>query len=97
MPLPLSPINEQNRIVETIETLFSNLNAGVETLIKLQAKLERYRAAVLKAVCEGALLPPEQVEAIRQSPDYEPADQLLQRILAERLTLAGKQSSAGER
>ena len=40
--------NEQTRIVSRIEELFSELDAGVETLRKTQRQLETYRQAVLK-------------------------------------------------
>lgn len=82
--LPLPPLPEQRRIVDAIETHFSRLDAGTTALENLQIKLDRYRAAVLKAACEGTLLPPKEVQAIHESPNYEPADQLLQRILTER-------------
>jgi type I restriction enzyme S subunit len=83
-PFPLPPLGEQHRIVDAIETYYSRLAAGSAALERLQAKLERYRSAVLKAACEGTLLPPDEVARIRQSPDYEPADELLKRILKER-------------
>ena len=41
--IPIPPINEQNRIVEKIETLFSEIDAGVESLSKAKTQLERYR------------------------------------------------------
>lgn len=41
-------IPEQKRIVARIEELFSQLDAGVETLLKLKAQLVVYRQAVLK-------------------------------------------------
>jgi type I restriction enzyme S subunit len=82
--IALPPSSEQRRIANAIETHLSRVDAGVAALKNLQIKLRRYRAAVLKAACEGALLPPEEVQAIRESPAYEPAEQLLQRILAER-------------
>jgi type I restriction enzyme S subunit len=46
--------------------------------------LERYRASVLQAACEGRLVPTEAALARRESRDYEPADELLARILVER-------------
>ncbi len=49
------PSEEQRRIVAKIEELFSELDAGVAALERAQAKLERYRAAVLKAAVEGRL------------------------------------------
>ncbi len=79
-PFPLAPLDEQYRIVDVIETQFTRLDAGVAGLKSIQAKLKRYRAAVLKAAVEGAL-----TEGWRaQHPDIEPAAALLQRILHER-------------
>lgn len=82
--IPLTPLPEQHRIVAEIETQFTRLDAAVAALERAQANLQRYKASVLKAACESRLLPPEELKAIRESPDYEPADVLLQRILAER-------------
>ena len=42
------PLSEQERIVSRIEELFSQLDAGVETLKKTKAQLAVYRQAVLK-------------------------------------------------
>ena len=42
------PLPEQERIVSRIEELFSQLDAGVETLKKTKAQLSVYRQAVLK-------------------------------------------------
>lgn len=76
MLVPLAPLNEQCRIVEVIEAQFTRLDAGVATLKRLQTNLKRYKAAVLKAACEGKLVP--------QDLDDEPASELLARILKER-------------
>ena len=46
--LYLPPLSEQERIVARIEELFSQLDAGVETLKKTKAQLAVYRQAVLK-------------------------------------------------
>jgi len=53
--IPLPPLEEQKRIVAKIEELFTELDAGVELLKKLQIKLKRYRQSVLKAAVEGNL------------------------------------------
>lgn len=50
---------EQRRIVAEIEKQFTRLEAGVAALRRVQANLKRYRAAVLKAACEGKLVPTE--------------------------------------
>ena len=83
-PIPLAPLPEQRRIVAEIETQFTRLDAGVAALERAQANLKRYRAAVLKAACEGRLVPTEAALARAEGRAYEPADQLLARILAER-------------
>ena len=49
------PLSEQERIVSRIEELFSQLDAGAETLKKTKAQLAVYRQAVLKAAFEGNL------------------------------------------
>lgn len=78
--LPIPPLPEQGRIVAKIEELFSDLDAGVASLEQAQAKLERYRASVLKAAVEGKL-----TEQWRQeNPPEETGEELLQRILSER-------------
>ena len=53
--LPLAPLPEQHRIVEKIEELFSDLDAGVSALQRAKANLKRYRASVLKSAVEGRL------------------------------------------
>tara|TARA_R110002072_G_C7976242_1_gene535498 strand:+ start:8784 stop:10364 length:1581 start_codon:yes stop_codon:yes gene_type:complete len=51
--LPLPPLNEQNRIVAKIETMFSELDKGIEALKTARQQLEVYRQAVLKHAFEG--------------------------------------------
>jgi type I restriction enzyme S subunit len=53
--VPLAPTLEQSRIISKVEELFSFLDAGTETLRKVQAQLKRYRQAVLKYAFEGKL------------------------------------------
>ena len=84
IPVPLAPLPEQHRIVAEIEKQFTRLDASVAALKRVQANLKRYRASVLKAACEGKLVPTEAELAQAEGRDYEPADQLLERILAER-------------
>jgi len=75
-PFPFAPLSEQHRVVAEIEKQFTRLDAGVAALKRVQANLKRYKASVLKAACEGRLVP--------QDPNDEPASELLARILAER-------------
>ncbi|MCK4642542.1 restriction endonuclease subunit S [bacterium] len=55
-PFPLCPFNEQTRIVEKIEELFSSLDKAVGVLKKTQEQLVIYRSSVLKAAFEGKLI-----------------------------------------
>lgn len=54
LPIPTPPLPEQERIVSRIEELFSQLDAGVETLKKTKAQLAVYRQAVLKEAFNSA-------------------------------------------
>jgi type I restriction enzyme S subunit len=82
--LPLAPVNEQELIVDEIEKQFSRLDAATAALKRVHANLKRYRASVLKAACEGHLVPTEAELARKEGREYEPADKLLERILRER-------------
>lgn len=82
--VPISPLAEQSRIVAEIEKQFTRLDAAVASLRRVQANLKRYRAAVLKAACEGRLVETEAALARAEQRPYEPAAELLQRILRER-------------
>jgi type I restriction enzyme S subunit len=80
----LPPLPEQQRIVAEIEKQLTRLDAGAGALKRVQANLKRYRASVLKAACEGRLVPTEAERARAEGRSYEPADVLLQRILKQR-------------
>jgi len=80
----IAPRQAQDRIVKEIEKQFTRLDAAVAALKRIQANLKRYRAAVLKAACEGRLVPMEAELARREGRSYELASVLLERILAER-------------
>lgn len=84
LPIPVPPFEEQRLIVSEIERQFTRLDAGVAGLERVRANLKRYRAAVLKAACEGTLVPTEADLARAEGRDYETGDQLLERILTTR-------------
>ena len=69
-----------------IEKEFTRLEAGVTALRRVQANLKRYRAAVLKAACEGRLVPTEAelAKSGSRKAKFETGEALLARILTER-------------
>jgi type I restriction enzyme S subunit len=83
-PFAYPPLDHQREIVAEIEKQFTRLDAGVAALRRVQANLKRYRAAVLKAACEGRLVPTEAELAKAEGRTYETGEQLLARILADR-------------
>ncbi len=73
-------LDEQRDIVAEIEKQFSRLDEAVANLKRVKANLKRYKAAVLKAAVEGKLTE----DWRKQHPDVEPANKMLERVLAER-------------
>lgn len=82
--IPLPPTAEQTRLVETLESMLSRLDAATGNLEAAQRKLKACRASVLKAAVEGRLVPTEADLARTEGRSYETADVLLQRIHEER-------------
>ncbi len=83
IPVPIPPFPEQHRIVAEIEKHFTRLDAAVASLRRARVNLKRYHASVLKAACEGRLVPIEAELARLEGRDYESASVLLERVLAE--------------
>ena len=79
--IPLAALAEQLRIVAEIEKQFTRLDAGVAALKRVRTDLQRYRASLLRAACEGRLVPSEAEIARSEGRDYEPAESLVNRIL----------------
>lgn len=82
IPMAVAPAAEQSRIVEKLEELLSDLDAGVAELKAAQKKLAQYRQSLLKAAVEGALT----AEWRAKHTPPETGAQLLGRILTERRT-----------
>ena len=80
LPIPFPPEAEQRWIVAEIEKQFTRLEAGVAALRRVQANLKRYRAAVLKAACEGRLVPTEAELAKQAEREFESGADLLASI-----------------
>ena len=77
--IPLPPLNEQKRIVLKIESIFAQIDAAKEILIRLQGTMQSrhtslasLKSSVLKQAFEGRLVP--------QDPDDESAEDFLHKI-----------------
>ena len=69
LPFPLPPINEQKRIVETLDAILPKVNSAKARLEKIPIILKKFRQSVLAAACSGRL-----TEAWREGkdlPDWE--------------------------
>ena len=87
LKLYIAPAAEQTRIVEKLEELLSDLDAGVAELKAAQKKLGQYRQSLLKAAVEGALTADWRKSQISQkTKPAESGAQLLKRILHQRRT-----------
>lgn len=82
--VPVAGPRTRSRIVGAIEQHLSDIDAGAAALERVRANLKRYRASVLKAACEGRLVPTEAELARREMRTHEPANVLVDRILKER-------------
>ena len=84
IPLPAPPLAEQLELADELDKQLTRLDAGVGALKRVQANLKRYRAAVLKAACEGRLVPTEAELACSAGRSYESGGEHLRRILESR-------------
>jgi len=92
IPIKLPPLQEQNRIVEKIEELFSDVDQGVESLKTAQKQLKVYRQAVLKWAFEGKLTE----EWRKQQTTLKTGEALLAQIKSERENRYQQQLAEGE-
>jgi len=80
LSFPLAPLDEQGRIVDKIDELFSAIEAGERAIEQARAGLARYRKAILKAAVTGDLTRDWRDENSAE----ESAVALLERILIAR-------------
>lgn len=93
--IPVPPVPEQRRLVAEVEKQFTRLEAAATALRRVRVNLKRYRAAVLKAACEGRLVATEaELPQARDREMPETGEALLSRILNERQqTVHGQEKS----
>lgn len=79
-PVRLPSIPEQDTIVDTLDELLSDLDAGVVSLARARTKLRHYRASMLRSAAEGRLT----LDWRSNNPLNETGQELLARILKVR-------------
>ena len=87
-PIPLPPLNEQRRIVSTIEQLTDRSHKARAALEDVPKLIAQFRQSVLAAAFRGDLT----ADWREKNPDIEPASELLERIKIEK-DLADSKSS----
>ena len=88
-PVPLPPGREASRIVNHVNKMSSVENALSADMLQGSSRVQRLRQAILKWAFEGKL--------VDQDPSDEPAIALLDRISAERETVAARTKTRGRR
>lgn len=94
--IPLAPLDEQQRIVEKLEELFSDLGKGIENLKTAQKQLKVYRQAVLKWALEGKLTEKWRSQVKQEQSAIKTGDELLAQITTEREKLYQQQFAEWE-
>lgn len=87
MALPLPSIEEQQEIVQRVESLFASADRLEVQYIALKAQIDALPQALLNKAFKGELVP--------QDPNDEPASVLLERIQAEREQLTPTKKQKG--
>lgn len=82
--IPVAPVAEQTRIIEKLEELLSDLDAGMAELKAAQKKLGQYRQSLLKAAVEGSLTADWRQAQRKHNTPQETGAQLLQRSITQR-------------
>ncbi len=83
--IPVAPLPEQRRILDCVDELLTDVDAGVAELLAAKRKLALCRQSLLKSAVEGTLTADWRLS----NPDVEPGSALLERIGADCLRLPG--------
>lgn len=83
-PIPYCSQEEQQQIVQEIESRLSVCDKVEESIVVGLKKSEALKQSILKKAFEGALLSEVELEACRKEKDWEPAEVLLERIKNEK-------------
>lgn len=89
--IPVCDPAEQRQVVSLLETYLSVVDDNERALCEGLERAEVLRQSILRRAFEGHLLSDAELAAVRNDPEYEPADRLLDRIRAEK-SLGGQPS-----
>jgi len=78
--IPDMPLGKQDEIIEFIESRLSICDNILSNIEESMEKSEALRQSILKQAFEGKLLKEEELEECRKEPDWEPAEEMLERI-----------------
>ena len=78
-------LEEQNQIVQEIESRLSVCDKVEQSIIESLEKAKALRQSILKKAFEGTLLSAKEIAACKAAADYEPASILLAKIKKEKL------------
>ncbi|WP_417602119.1 restriction endonuclease subunit S [Owenweeksia hongkongensis] len=81
LKIPLPSLKEQNQTVQEIESRFSVCDKIEESITESLIKAEALRQSILKKAFAGELLSEKELKACRKEPDWEPAENLLERLM----------------
>lgn len=95
IPLPLPSLPELERIVDELSFRLSMLDELEKAVDYATNRAEALRRSILRKAFEGRLLSEAESTDVRNDPEYEPADKLLERIRGAGGT--GKQPSRPDR
>jgi type I restriction enzyme S subunit len=80
LEIPVPSLAEQKRAVDKIESRLSVLDYLDKVVDQGLEQAEVLRQSILKKAFEGRLLSESELAAVRNDPEYEPANKLLERI-----------------
>jgi type I restriction enzyme S subunit len=83
LAVPCAPVAEQKEIVQELESRLSVIDELDKAVDHGLEQAEALRQSILRKAFEGRLLSESELAAVRNDPEYEPADKLLARIRAE--------------
>jgi type I restriction enzyme S subunit len=83
-PISICTFTEQSQVVLEIEERLSVCDKLEETIDQSLQKTESLRQSILKKAFAGKLLTHTELEEVRNAPDWEPAEILLQRLKQEK-------------